>query len=255
MIDDRLRRREGARCAARGDHRATALLYRRDELRLEPRPVDDLVGRSPADRRVREVRVERRAVVAPDREVLDVARPGAGLPREQRDRPVLVEAGECGPAVGRHRVTGGVPGDEAVRIARVTDHHDPHVLRSVLRDGPALVDEDRAVLTDEVAALHAGPAGDAADEQDPVGVLVTLRAVAARRHAREQRIRAILELHDNALRLLDDRRDVGEPQIDLGLRAEHLARGNAGQERICDLTRRTGDDDPHGGHRFASAPP
>src|SRR5258708_20563244 len=105
------------------------------------------------------------------------------------------------------------------------------VLRAVLRDRLALVDEDRAVLADEVAALHARPARDAADEQDPVGVLMALRAIAARGHAREERIRAVLELHDDALRLLDDRRDVGEPQVDPGLAADHPPPRPAGDHR------------------------
>src|SRR5207249_105424 len=135
-------------CAPRRDDRGAALLHLRDELGLEPRPADDLIGRLAADHRVREIRVERRAVVAPDREVLDVARPGAGLPREQRDGAVLVETGERGPAVRRYGVTGGMPGDETVRVARVADHDDPHVLRSMPRDRLALVDEDRAVLPD-----------------------------------------------------------------------------------------------------------
>ena len=76
-------------------------------------------------------------------------------------------------------------------------------------------------------------------------------------HAVEERMRTVLELHDDTLRLVDHRRDVREPEVDLGIGAEHLAGRDAREERVRHLTGRARDDDADRGHAgfFSSAPP
>ena len=196
-------------------------------------------------------------MIAPDRQVLHVLAALSRLRCQQRGGTVLVESGERRPPVGGHGVARSVPRDEAVGVARIADDDGSHVLRAVLRDGLTLVDEDRSVLPDEVAALHARPARHAADEQHPIGVPVALRSVAARRDAGEQRVGAVLQLHHDALGLLDHRRDVRQAQVDLGLGPEHLAGGDPREQGVSHLAGRARDDHPHGGHAgfFASAPP
>ena len=85
--------------------------------------------------------------------------------------------------------------------------------------------------------------------------MVRLGAVRARDDAGEQRKGAVLELHERALGLVDHLRDVREAQVDLGLGPEHLACGDARQERVGDLSGRSGDDDAKAVHFLSSAPP
>src|SRR6266545_78746 len=74
---------------------------------------------------------------------------------------------------------------------------------------------------------------------------MALCAVGARADPREQWVRAVLQLHHDAFRLVDHLRDVGEPEIHLRLGAEHLAGRDPWQERVCDLAGRSGDDDAY----------
>src|SRR5437879_7491110 len=84
VIDERLGRGERARGAARSDDGGAALLHLWDELGLEPPAVDDLVRALAAHLGVGEVGIERRRVVSPDGELLNVANARAGLRREER---------------------------------------------------------------------------------------------------------------------------------------------------------------------------
>ena len=70
----------------------------------------------------------------------------------------------------------------------------------------------------------------------------------------EQGIGAVFELHECAFGFVDHLRDVREAEVDLRLRAEHLAGGDARQQRVRDLAGRAGDDDLDHGF-FSSAPP
>ena len=124
-----MRGRRGRRRAPRLDDRRAALLHGLDELGLEPVGVADHLGRRlAADLGVREVGELRGRVVAPDREVGDVAHRHAGLLGELRLGPVLVEAGHREPAVGGD-VGRVAAGDQAVRVARVADDEHAHVAR------------------------------------------------------------------------------------------------------------------------------
>ena len=254
MVHERLRRGERRRRAARRDHRGAALLHDADVLGLEPAAVDDLVGALPADLGVGEVGVERRRVVAPDRELLHVAHPRLGLCGEERARTVVVEPRHRAPSVVRDRV-GICVRDQAIGIARIADDDDAHPRRGVALDRLSLFHEDRAVLANEIAALHARTTRHGPDQQHPVRAMVRLGAVRARDDAGEQRKGAVLELHERALGLVDHLRDVREAQVDLGLGPEHLACGDARQERVGDLSGRSGDDDAKAVHFLSSAPP
>src|SRR5581483_2289158 len=136
------------------------------------------------------------AVVAPDGHVRHVADGHARLVRELALGPVLVEAGHREPAVGRH-VLGVRARDETVRVAGVADDEHAHVVRGVLRDRLPLRLEDPTVHVEQVAALHAGLAGDRPDEQRPARAVE--RGVEVRRgdDVGEERERAVVELHDD----------------------------------------------------------
>ena len=65
--------------------------------------------------------------------------------------------------------------------------------------------------------------------------------------AAQQREGAVVELHRGALGGLDRVRDLEQAQLDLGVRAEHLAGGDPEEERVADLAGRAGDGDVDGG--------
>ena len=225
------------------DDRGAALLDRLDELLLEPVRVADHVGRGlAADLGVGEVGELRGGVVAPDGDVGDVLDQHAGLLGELRLGPVLVEAGHGEPAVGGD-VGGVAAGDEAVGVAGVADDEDADVLRRVVVDGLTLGAEDAAVDLEQVTALHAGLAGDGADEQRPAGAVERLGERAGGDDALEQGIRLVLELHDQALERLHRRLDLEEPQHDRLVVAEQLPGGDPVHERVANLARRTRDGD------------
>ena len=62
----------------------------------------------------------------------------------------------------------------------------------------------------------------------------------------EQRVRAVVELHDDALERLHRRLDLEQPQHDRLVGAEQLAGRDAVHERVADLARRAGDGDVNG---------
>src|SRR5206468_11842084 len=111
------------RRTTRRDHGRAALLHDGDELVLQPRLVDDLARRAVLHLRVREVRIQRRAVVTPDGQLLHVTHTRPRLRREQRSRAVLVEAPPRGPAIVGETLRARAR-DEAVRVARIADDSD-----------------------------------------------------------------------------------------------------------------------------------
>ncbi len=199
----------------------------------------------PSMRGVREVGELRGRVVAPDGDVRDLAVLHAGLLRQLRLGPVLVEAGHGEPSVGGH--VGSVrPGDQAVGVARVADHEDAHVGGGVVVDRLALRLEDPAVHREEVAALHARLARDRADEQRPRRAVERGLEVGGRLDADEQRVRTVLELHHHALERGQGGLDLEQPQHHRLVGTEQLTAGDPVDERVADLARGAGDGDVEG---------
>jgi hypothetical protein len=137
-----------------------------------------------------------------------------------------VEARHGEPAVGGdlRRV---LLGDEAVGVAGVADHEHAYVIRCVAGDGLALGFEDAAVDVEQVATLHAGLAGDRADEQGPGRAVEGHVEVSCALDAGEQREGAVVELHDDALEGLHAGLDLEQAQDDGSSETKELARGDA----------------------------
>ena len=134
-------------------------------------------------------------------------------------------------------------GDEAVRVAGVSDNDDADIFRGGLLDRLAGAGEDRAVDADEVAALHAFLAGDAADAEDPVAVAEGFFEVVAADllDAGESVEGAVLEFHLNAVERLQDGRNFDEVDDDGLIGSEDLAAGKAERECITNVAGRAGD--------------
>ena len=198
-----------------------------------------------AGRGVRHVGELGRRVIAPDRDVADVADRRADRGRQLRERPVVVETGERGEPIGRH--VGRVRrGDERIRVGRVADHDDAHVVGGMGVDGLALRAEDAAVRREQVAALHARGTRPRTDEErrgsrrgTPLPDRRTRRRASSSGNAESCSSRAAPSAARTPLRDLEQ----VQPHRDVG--AEHLARGDAEQQRVADLPpgARDGDRD------------
>ena len=164
----------------------------------------------------------------------------------------LVEHGHGEPSVPRHAVARGSSGaDQRVRVARVADHQHAAVVGRVAGDRLALAGEDAAVDAQQVLALHPLPARDGADQERPVGAVEGLIGVGGADDRVEQREGAVLELHAHAVERRQGGRQLQQLEPDRGVRAEHLARRDAEEQRVADLAGGAGHRDAYGrvGHR------
>ena len=157
------------------------------------------------------------------------------LLRELRLGPVVVEPHHRGEALARDRAR-VVHRDQAVRVGRVADDEDPHVVGRARRERLALRGEDRAVHLEQLAALHPLRPRPGADEQRVVHAGERPVRVVGLLDACEQRERAVVELHRHAGERGKRGRDLEQMQDHGLVLAEHLAARDAEQQAVADLT-------------------
>ena len=131
----------------------------------------------------------------------------------------------------------GTPGALFAAMSELVLHGLPttstrDVARGVLGDGIALAGENFAVDAEQILALHAGLARHGADEQRPVHALETFVEIRGRHEAFEQRERAVVEFHADAVQrghgfFIGDFDEVEDDRL---VRAERRAGGDAEQE-------------------------
>ena len=216
---------------------------------LEPLLVADHLAHGRAlDTGIGEVGEHRRRVVAEDDDVLDVGDTHPGLLRQLGPCAVLVEARHGREPLGPEALGLGRR-DHDVGVAGVADDDDARLRGGDLVDGRALLDEDLAVVLQQVGALHAGPTGLAAHQDRPVDVGEGLPRVPREHQAAQQREGAVVELHGDALQrllnLVD--RDLQQLEDDRLVLAERLAGGDARKDRVADLARGARDGDAQRG--------
>jgi len=160
-------------------------------------------------------------------------------------------------AVKRSRDVGRVAlSDEAVRVRRVADDEDLHVLGRAGVQRLSLGLEDPAVGFEQVRALHPLRARLGADEQGDVDAVERLLGVVGHLDAGEQGEGAVVELHGHALDGLHGIRDLEQGEDDGLVGAEHVAGGDAKEQRVADLAGGAGDGDADGAgcvHWFISS--
>ena len=124
----------------------------------------------PACRRlgVRQIRVLRRGVIAPDGHAADVGDVRAGLVRELREGAVVIEARHGG-EVARLQVLRVGARDQRVGVGRVADHQHFHLAVRDLVERLALRREDLRVRQQQILALHARAARPRADQASRPG--------------------------------------------------------------------------------------
>jgi hypothetical protein len=116
-------------------------------------------------------------VVSPDGHLLDFGDGVAGLEGKLGEGSVVVETGH-GSEVGGGDVGGVVLADHGVGVGGVSDNDGLDVAGRVVVDGLADVDEDLAVVLEEVSTLHARATGLGSDEEVEVNIPEGSREVA-----------------------------------------------------------------------------
>ena len=187
----------------------------------------------------------RRGMISPDGHVRHVGDCGACLLRQLGFRAVLIQPGHGEPAIAWNRLR-VIHRDEAIRVARISDDQDAHILGGVLCNRLALADENLAINPEQILSLHAGFARDTADKQCPVHIAESLVEIGRGDDVRQKWKRAIVQLHDHALQALEAGRDFDQMQRDRLVGAKHCARGNAKDECVTDLSGSAGDRDLNG---------
>ncbi|MGG1909295.1 hypothetical protein AB1285_19780 [Microbacterium sp. NRRL B-14842] len=81
-----------------------------------------------------------------------------------------------------------------------------------------------------------GPRGRAPTSSARVAAVEADRCVVGHLHVLEQVESAVLELQRRALRSAESLRDLQQPQPHLLVRTEHVAGGDAEEERVADLS-------------------
>ena len=217
----------GCRCRAGGaasfDHLRAALLHAADELILEPDVViDHIGGRLATDRRVTDVGVLGRRMVAPDDHPLDLRDGHPGLACELRDRAVVVKPHHCRKAFGRN-VGRVAHRNKCIRVCRVTDDKNADVVGGVVVDRLALRREDSTVRLKQVAALHPLRARARADEEGDVGAIERLIGLVADLNPAEQRKGTVEQFHRRSFSGAERRRDLEQTKLNWAVRTEQLA--------------------------------
>ena len=135
--------------------------------------------------------------------------------------------------------------DQAVRVARVADHQNAHVARSVLGDGLPLTDEDGTVLADQVFPLLARAARGGAHQQGVVAPGEGYVRVVGDDHVLERVEPAVLKLVHRAFEVLQRDRQFEQLKDDLRLGAEHLAGREPDDQAAGNATGRPGHRHAH----------
>ena len=146
-------------------------------------------------------------------------------------------------AVKRSRGTSGACAlaMKAFVFAGLPDDDDPDVVGGAGVDRSALRGEDGAVRREQVAALHAGAAGPRPDEEPDVGAVEGAAGVIRHVHRLQQGERGVLQLERGALGGAESLRDLEQPQPHGRVGSEQLARRDAEQQGVADLSAGAGD--------------
>ena len=111
-----------------------------------------------------------------------------------------------------------------------------------------MLDKDFCVLEQKILALHSRAARSRADQNGHVDILEGDFRIRGARHAREERQRAVLELHHDAfqrgLRFVE--RQFEKLQDDRLVLAQHFACRDSKHQAVADLAGGAGDGDADG---------
>jgi hypothetical protein len=180
------------------DDLGTALLDAWGELVGDPAVVNHGGGGLSSDSGVSDVWVHGWGVVAPDGHLLDVGDLGAGLESELSQGAVVVETGHGSEVLG-WEVWSVVLANHSVGVGWVSDNDGLGVTVAVVVDGLANIDEDLAVVLEQVSAFHAWAAWLGTNKEVVLNILEGDREVASANDIVEEREGAIVQFSLDSL--------------------------------------------------------
>jgi len=216
------------------DDLGTTLLNAGSELFNQPGVVNEAGGIGTSDLGVPDIRVHRGGVVAPDSHLGDVGDLGVGLESKLSQGSVVVETGH-GSEARCGEVRGVVLADESVGVGGVADNNGLDVTGGVVVDGLANIDEDLAVILEEISTLHSWATGLGTDEEVVVDILEGSGEVAGDDNLVEEGEGAIVQLSLDSLEDLLLEGEVEKVEDDTLVLAEELTRGDSEDNRVGDL--------------------
>ena len=166
----------------------------------------------------------------------------AGLLRELRAGAVFIQSRHGEPAIARDLLR-IVHRDQAIGVARISDHEHAHIGRSILLNRLTLADENLAVDPEQILPFHSRLARHASDQQCPVHVAKTFIEIGRRYHRFKQRERAIVQFHDHAFERAEHGRNLDQMKSERLIGPKHLSGGDAKQERVTNVPGGAGHSD------------
>ena len=175
------------------DDFSTALLDTRSKLLIDPDWVNEAESILSLHGGVSDIGVHRWRVVAPDGKILNVGNLGAGLEGELGDCSVVVETGH-GREGAHWEVLSVVLTDQGVGVSGVADDDSLDITSTVVVDGLANIDENLAVVLEEVSTFHAWATGLGTNQEVVVDLFESGFKVAGADDFVKQREGAVVEL-------------------------------------------------------------
>ena len=161
-------------------------------------------------------------MVAPDGHLLDISDLGVGLESELGKGTVVIETGHGGERGGRE-IGSIVLADESVGVGRVADNNGLGITSAVVIDGLANIDEDSAVVLEQITALHTRATGLGTNEEVVVDILEGGRKIAGDDDFVKERESTIVELSLNTAEDLLLEGQIEEVEDDALIGSEELA--------------------------------
>ena len=152
------------------DNFGTSLLHAGSELISDPFGGDKVGGFLSLHGGVANIRVHGGRVVSPEGQILHISDLGASLECDLCNGTVLVETGHGGEVSGGE-IRRVVLSNEAISVGRVSNNDGFGVASAVIIDGLANVNEDLAVVLEEIGTFHSGAARLGTNEEVVVDVL------------------------------------------------------------------------------------
>ena len=165
--------------------------------------------------------------------------PTPGFFGQLRFGAIFVQPRHGKPALARN-LRRALHGDEAIGIARIAHDQDADIRRGVFLQGAALASENFAIDGQQILALHARLARNAADEQCPMNAAKTLLQIRRGGQFLHGGRGAIFQFHDHPLQNGQRLGDVHQVKNHGLIGAKDFAGNNAKQNGIADGARRAG---------------
>jgi len=184
-------------------------------------------------------------VVSPDGHLLDGSNGIAGLESELSEGSVVIKTGH-GSEVSSRDIGSVALADKGVGVGGVSDNDSLDVTSRVVVDSLTDIDEDLAVILEEVSTFHAGTSGLGSNEEVVVNVLEGGSEVTGNDNLVEEGESAIVELSLDTLEDLFLEGEIEEVEDDSLVLAQEFATGNSVDDRVGNLSSGTGDEDSLG---------